>query len=52
MTMIEDYRKKKDPDDEEENGEETPNDEVALEMKDKNPLAEEESVEEDDSAGD
>jgi len=51
MTLMEDNRKKKDWDDAEllsEPGE----DKEALEMDGKNPLAEEESVEEDDSGSD
>ena len=51
MTQIEDYRDKKDGE-EGEAAEETTKDAAALEMKGVNPLAEEESVEEDDSAGD
>ena len=51
MTLIEDFRDKKDGE-EEETTEEVTKDAAALEMKGVNPLAEEESVEEDDSAGD
>jgi hypothetical protein len=50
MTMLGDNRKKKDGD--ETDLEPDQKDEEALEMRGKNPLAEEESIEEDDTAGD
>ena len=50
MTLTEDYRDKKDGEGNE--PEETTDDAAALKMKDINPLAEEESVPEDDTSGD
>jgi hypothetical protein len=48
MTLIEDHRKKKGDDDEDE----ADDDKQALELGGANPLAKEESVEEDDTGGD
>lgn len=51
MSRMEDYREKKDGDDADFEPEEK-NDKAALELGGENPLAEEESIQEDDTGGD